>query len=606
MSMGYAYKHGHISEVPKGASDPSPAGLQQRQVARQGARVDQNGNMKRQSDYGRGTGRNDNSPIPSVSPPQSSASSELLSHSGSCHHHDSDVYRSEISRCSHHASNGSYCTQSSQKPGSLLANSPDSILVSSRSVDGALMFANGSSEPDGKAMIQKLHELESVLMGDVDDADMADLLNKNGGTWEEILDDFCPTNQAGPSLKHLAISEETQRQRDGASDGFFISRQPPGSLYSGNHVKNLLMTCAAAISEERKDVAELAMQDLKSIVSVYGGPLERLAAYVCEGLVARLATSGFSIYKALKCREPPAVEVLSAMQKLYEICPYIKFAYMAANGAIAEAFKDEAMVHIFDFQIDQGTQWVSLIHALASRPGGKPHIRISTVDDPTARSYPLGGMHVVKTKLANLASALGVPFEFTTISTKLSDLQAHMIERRPGEALAMNFALQLHHMPDEGVCLDNPRDRLLRMAKSLNPKVLTLVEQDANTNTAPFMARFMETWDYYSAVFESIDVALPRESKERVNVEEHCLARDIVNVIACEGVQRVERHELAGKWRARMLMAGFRPHSLSLYVNNTIKSLLESYNEKYKLKEDGVVLLLGWLNRPLVAASAWH
>lgn len=109
-----------------------------------------------------------------------------------------------------------------------------------------------------------------------------------------------------------------------------------------------------------------------------------------------------------------------------------------------------------------------------------------------------------------------------------------MIERRPGEALAMNFALQLHHMPGESVCLNNPRDRLLGMAKSLNPKVLTLVEQDANTNTAPFLARFMETLDYYSAVFGSIDVALPRESKDRVNVEEHCLARDIVNVIACE------------------------------------------------------------------------
>lgn len=89
---------------------------------------------------------------------------------------------------------------------------------------------------------------------------------------------------------------------------------------------------------------------------------------------------------------------------------------MAANGAIAEAFKDEPMVHIFDFQIDQGTQWFSLIQALASRPGGTPYIRISTVDDPTAQSYPLGGMLAVKKRLAKLASSLGVPFEFSTIS----------------------------------------------------------------------------------------------------------------------------------------------------------------------------------------------
>ncbi|KAI5064847.1 hypothetical protein GOP47_0019542 [Adiantum capillus-veneris] len=354
------------------------------------------------------------------------------------------------------------------------------------------------------------------------------------------------------------------------------------------------------------DIAEQAMQDLRKSASVYGDPLERLAAYMSEGLVARLHASGSIIYKALKCREAPAIEVLSAMQKLYEICPYIQFAFMAANGAIAEAFKEEAMVHVFDFQIDQGTQWFSLIQALASRPGGPPCMRISTVDDPTAHSYPLGGMDAVKMRLASFASSLGVPLEFTIISSKLSDLQAFMIGRKAGEALAINFALQLHHMPDESVSLDNPRDRILRMCKSLNPKVLTLVEQDANTNTAPFLARFVETLDYYSAVFESIDVALPRGSKERVNVEEHCLARDIVNVIACEGVERVERHELAGKWRARMSMAGFKPHPLSLCVNSAIKSLLESYNEQYRLKEDGEVLLLGWKNRSLLAASAWH
>lgn len=73
--------------------------------------------------------------------------------------------------------------------------------------------------------------------------------------------------------------------------------------------------------------------------------------------------------------------------------------------------------------------WFSLIQAPASRPRGTSYIRISTVDDPTAQSYPLGGVLAVKKKLAKLASSLGVPFEFSTISTKLSNLQAHVIER---------------------------------------------------------------------------------------------------------------------------------------------------------------------------------
>jgi hypothetical protein len=147
---------------------------------------------------------------------------------------------------------------------------------------------------------------------------------------------------------------------------------------------------------------------------------------------------------------------------------------------------------------------------------------------------------------------------------------------------------------------------MLHMMKSLNPKVLTLVEQEANTNTAPFFPRFLETLSYYSAVFDSLDITLARESKERVNVEQQCLARDIVNVIACEGAERVERHEMTGKWRARMTMAGFRPYPLSQTVNNTIRTLLESYSDKYRLKEEGGALFLGWLNRALIVSSAWH
>jgi hypothetical protein len=294
---------------------------------------------------------------------------------------------------------------------------------------------------------------------------------------------------------------------------------------------------------------------------------------------------------------------------LYEVCPYFKFGYMAANGAIAEAFQNEERVHIIDFEIAQGGQWVTLIQALAARPGGPPHLRITGVDDPgtgLAGMSPTGGVELVGVRLGELAKSVGVPFVFHPVAKNGTQVEEWMLERQPGEALAVNFALQLHHMPDESVCTTNPRDRMLRMVKGLRPKVVTLVEQEANTNTAPFFPRFMEALSYFSAIFESLDITLPRESRERVNVEQQCLARDIVNIVACEDAERVERYELLGKWRARMTMAGFQPSPLSSSVNHAIKILLESYSDKYRLKEEGGALLLGWVNRPLIVASAWH
>ncbi|CAK9216727.1 unnamed protein product [Sphagnum troendelagicum] len=371
----------------------------------------------------------------------------------------------------------------------------------------------------------------------------------------------------------------------------------------------LLIACAEAVVSKDWPLAKVLIAQLNQAVSIFGDPMQRLAAYMVEGLVARIESTGERLYKTLRCKEAPTADLLSAMQMLYEVCPYFKFGYMAANGAIAEAFQNEERVHIIDFEIAQGGQWVTLIQALAARPGGPPHLRITGVDDPgTGFSgiSPTGGVELVGVRLGQLAQSVGVPFVFHPVAKNGTQVEEWMLERQPGEALAVNFALQLHHMPDESVCTTNPRDRILRMVKGLRPKVVTLVEHEANTNTAPFFPRFMEALSYFSAIFESLDITLPRESRERVNVEQQCLARDIVNIVACEDAERVERYELLGKWRARMTMAGFQPYPLSSSVNHAIKILLESYSDKYRLKEEGGALLLGWVNRPLIVASAWH
>ncbi|GAU51525.1 hypothetical protein TSUD_413890 [Trifolium subterraneum] len=60
--------------------------------------------------------------------------------------------------------------------------------------------------------------------------------------------------------------------------------------------------------------------------------------------------------------------------------------------------------------------------------------------------------------------------------------------------------LMLHHVPDENVHGgQNHHERLVRLVKCLSPKVLTLVEQESNTNELPFLPRFVETMNYYLA-----------------------------------------------------------------------------------------------------------
>ncbi|RDX61988.1 Scarecrow-like protein 5, partial [Mucuna pruriens] len=368
-------------------------------------------------------------------------------------------------------------------------------------------------------------------------------------------------------------------------------------MISRGDLREILYTCAQAMAVNDMETTEWLMTELRKMVSISGNPMQRLGAYMLESLVARMASSGSTIYKSLKCSEPTSNELLSYMHVLYEICPYFKFGYMSANGAIAEALKEESEVHIIDFQISQGTQWVSLIQALARRPGGPPTIRISGVDDSYSSYARGGGLDIVGKRLSALAQSCNVPFEFNAVRVPASQVQLQDLDLRPYEAVAVNFAIMLHHVPDESVNSHNHRDRLLRLAKHLSPKVVTLVEQEFNTNHAPFLQRFVETMNYYLAIFESIDAVLPREHKERINVEQHCLAREVVNLVACEGEERVERHELLKKWRMRFTMAGFTPYPLSSIINSSIKDLLQSYHRHYTLEEKDGALFLGWMNQ---------
>ncbi|KAL4588931.1 hypothetical protein LXL04_001831 [Taraxacum kok-saghyz] len=357
-------------------------------------------------------------------------------------------------------------------------------------------------------------------------------------------------------------------------------------------LKQVLIACADAISNNDSYTAGILISELRQMVSVAGEPIQRLGAYMLEGLVARLSAQKTSILK-----NPRAHNLLSYTNILHEICPYFKFGYMSANGAIAEAMKNENQVHIVDFQIGQGSQWVPLIQAFAARKSGPPRIRITSFTDSTSVN--------VGQRLCKLAKSFNVPFEFNSVPVSVSEAGVNQFRLRPGEALAVNFAFVLHHMADESVSTENHRDRILRVVKSLKPKVVTLVEQESNTNTSPFYPRFLEALEYYTAMFESMDVSLPRGHKERINVEQYCLAKDVVNIIACEGDERVERHELLGKWKLRFRMAGFKPYPLSSLVNGTIKTLLKKYSERYRLEERDGALYLGWMDRDLVASCAW-
>ncbi|XP_061339085.1 GRAS family protein RAM1 [Gastrolobium bilobum] len=368
---------------------------------------------------------------------------------------------------------------------------------------------------------------------------------------------------------------------------------------SGLQLVHLLLACAEAVAKEEYMLARRYLHHLNRVVTPLGDSMQRVASCFTESLSARLAAT-LTTKPATTTSNPNnvssnSIEVLKIYQIVYQACPYIKFAHFTANQAIFEAFEAEERVHVIDLDILQGYQWPAFMQALAARPGGAPFLRITGVG-PCIDSVRETGRC-----LTELAHSLRIPFDFHAVGEQLEDLKPHMFNRRVGEALAVNSVNRLHRVP--GNFLGN----LLSMIRDQAPNIVTLVEQEASHNGPYFLGRFLEALHYYSAIFDSLDATFPPDSAQRAKVEQHIFAPEIRNIVACEGAERIERHERLEKWRKIMEGKGFKGVPLSPNAVTQSKILLGLYScDGYRLTEDKGCLLLGWQDRAIIAASAWR
>ncbi|KAK7336106.1 hypothetical protein VNO77_16637 [Canavalia gladiata] len=365
---------------------------------------------------------------------------------------------------------------------------------------------------------------------------------------------------------------------------------------SGLQLVHLLLACAEAVAKEEYMLARRYLHHLNRVVTPLGDSMQRVAACFTESLSARLDPTTTTTSKSPPLLPPSnSIEVLKIYQIVYQACPYVKFAHFTANQAIFEAFEAEERVHVIDLDILQGYQWPAFMQALAARPAGAPFLRITGVG-PSADSVRETGRC-----LTELAHSLHIPFEFHAVGEQLENLKPHMFNRRVGEALAVNSVNRLHRVP--GSHLGN----LLAMIRDQAPNIVTLVEQEASHNGPYFLGRFLEALHYYSAIFDSLDATFPIDSAQRAKVEQYIFAPEIRNIVACEGVERIERHERLEKWRKIMEGKGFKGVGLSPNAITQSKILLGLYScDGYRLTEDKGCLLLGWQDRAIIAASAWR
>ncbi|CAK9187277.1 unnamed protein product [Ilex paraguariensis] len=371
-------------------------------------------------------------------------------------------------------------------------------------------------------------------------------------------------------------------------------------------LRSLLTQCAQAVAGTDLRTANELLMRIRQHSSAHGDGTERLAHYFAIALEARLSGTGTALYTSFTSSRISAADFLKAYQVYVLACPFRKMSNIFANKSIKKLANEATRLHIIDFGILYGFQWPCLIQGLAGRPGGPPMLRITGIDLPQSGFRPAERVEETGRRLKNYCQRFNVPFEYKAIAKKWDTIQLEDLGIDRDELLIVNCLYRLGNVPDETVAANSPRDAVLNLINRINPDMFIHGIVNGTYNTPFFATRFREALFHYSAMFDMFEATVLREDQDRMRFEKEVYGRDAVNIIACEGTQRVERPETYKQWQVRNRRAGYRQLPLDQeivkFVRNKVKS---DYNKDFVVDEDGNWMLQGWRGRVLYALSYW-
>ncbi|KAJ1255879.1 hypothetical protein BS78_K139800 [Paspalum vaginatum] len=396
---------------------------------------------------------------------------------------------------------------------------------------------------------------------------------------------------------------------------------------------HLLLNCAAAAAAGRLDAANAALEHIAVLAAPDGDAMQRVAAAFAEALARRALRAWPGLCRALLLpRAAPApAELAAARRHFQDLCPFLRLAGAAANQCVLEAMEAEKVVHVVDLGGADAARWLELLHLLAARPEGPPHLRLTAVHEHR------DALAHTAAALTKEAERLDVPFQFCPVVARLDALDVESLRVKTGEALAVTSSLQLHCLlahPDDEAAAAEPKeeergrrrrrrgspdssgllspptsraDAFLGALWGLSPKVVVVTEQEASHNAPALTDRFVEALNYYAALFDCLEVAAARGSVERARVERWLLGEEIKNIVACDGPDRRERHERLDRWARRMEAAGFAAVPLSYYALLQARRAAQGLGcDGFKVREEKGSFFLCWQDRAIFSVSAWR
>lgn len=422
-----------------------------------------------------------------------------------------------------------------------------------------------------------------------------------------------------PPLSHYGFSTSEHQQSSDPNINYSyspardVTMEYSNSFTTNTWASDVLLDAARAVADKNSSRLQQLMWMLNELSSPYGDTDQKLSSYFLQALFSRMTDAGDRSYRTLSSASDKMCSFESTRKlvlKFQEVSPWTTFGHVACNGAIMEALEGEAKLHIIDVSNTYCTQWPTLLEAIATRTDETPHLRLTTIV-VTKQNGDVSGvqkvMREIGTRMEKFARLMGVPFKFNVIhhTGDLSDLNLSLLHIQDDEALAINLNGSFRSV------INNRRDYLLSTFRSLNPKIITVVDEEADfsygTEGFEFVRGFQECLRWFRVYFEALDESFSKTSNERLMLE-RAAGRAIMDLVACSPNESMERREIAPRWSGRFHANGFIPVSYSDEVCDDVRALLRRYREGWSMAPPDTAaagMFLTWKDTPVVWASAW-
>ncbi|KAG9453599.1 hypothetical protein H6P81_006503 [Aristolochia fimbriata] len=374
-------------------------------------------------------------------------------------------------------------------------------------------------------------------------------------------------------------------------------------------ILHLLRAHGDAMDKGSFQLGEVIARRIRQTATPSGAALDRFGFYL-------FCNSG---KQSNQLKQESGKNYKPAFRAVYDICPHGRLPHFVANGTILESLPADAeIVHIADFDMGEGLQWLPLIEAVGrGRLVRITSMRIKEDDDRDLQYWSFD-----KTRRNLLEFARGRGLRLTVEEMEMEELateKKRTKKKNKGgrrEWMVFNCMTDLPHMGKKKQRHKNTTTHarnFLRLGKEL----LSLKQGTSNgiivfgngdgavpgaKNAAGFGRHFDGCLQHFRALFESMEWHFPSElSDARITIESLFVAPSISS-LACFENWAETREACVGP------PAELEPWRLSNDVLQEAMGMVRGRGP-YSVKiaeERGNEMVLEFRGTPLVKVSAWR